>query len=70
MDKSALWWTFPPRFMNSFVGLFTWPTASMLNMEVAPGILAVCKHVVIILAVSNTVRPNSAHTTFATVSYL
>ena len=34
MDRSALWWTFPPRYTNSFVWLYIWPAASTLNMAV------------------------------------
>ena len=33
-DRSALWLTFPPRYTNSFVWLYTWPAASTLNMAV------------------------------------
>ena len=38
MDRSALWSTFPPRYTNPFVWLYTWPAVSTLNMVVASGI--------------------------------
>ena len=38
MDRSALWLTFPPRYANSFVWLYTWPAASTLNVAVDSGI--------------------------------
>ena len=65
MDRSALWLTFPPRYPNSFVWLYTWPAASTLNVEVDSGIPFVCKHMILVLA-SDTVRPNAAHTTTIT----
>ena len=34
MDRSALWLTFPPRYTNSFVRLYTWPVVSSLDMAV------------------------------------
>ena len=61
MDRSALWLTFPPRYTNSFVWLYTCPTASTLNVAVDSGIPFVRKHMISVLA-SDTVRPNAAHT--------
>ena len=34
MDRSVLRLTFPPRYTNSFVWLYTWPAASTLNVAV------------------------------------
>ena len=65
MDRSALWLTFPPRYTNTFVWLYTWPAASTLNMAVDSGIPFVGKHIISVLA-SDTVRPNAAHTTTIT----
>ena len=50
----------PPRYMNSFVWLYTWPAASTLNVAVDSGIPLVRKHMISVLA-SDTVRPNAAH---------
>ena len=65
MDRSALWLMLPPRYTNSFVWLYTWPAASTLNMAVDSGIPFVRKHMISVL-VSDTVRPNAAHTTTIT----
>ena len=65
MDRSALWLTFPPRYENSFVWLYTWPVVSTLNMAVDSGIPFARKHTISVLA-SDTVRPNVAHTTTST----
>ena len=61
MDRSALWLTFPPRYTNSFVWLYTWQAASTLNVAVDSGIPFARKHMSSVLA-SDTVRPNAAHT--------
>ena len=55
----------PPRYTNSFVWLYTWPAASTLNVAVDSGIPFVRKHMISVLA-SDTVRPNTAHTTTIT----
>ena len=65
MDRSALWLTFPPRYTNSFVWLYTWPAASTLNMAVDSGIPSVPKRMISVLA-SDIVRLNAAHTTTIT----
>ena len=65
MDRSALWLTFPPRYTNSFVWLYTWPAASTLNKAVDSGIPFARRHIISVLA-SDTVRPNAAHTTTIT----
>ena len=65
IDRSALWLTFPPRYTNSFVWLYTWPAASTLNVTVDSGILFARKHMISVLA-SDTVRPDAAHTTTIT----
>ena len=65
MDRSAFWLTFPPRYTNSFVWLYTWSAASTLNVAVDSGIPSARKHVISVLA-SDTVRPNAAHTTAIT----
>ena len=65
MDRSALWLTFPPRYTNSFVWLFTWPAASTLNVAVDSGIPFARKDMVSVLAY-DAVRPNAAHTTTIT----
>ena len=62
MDRSAWWLAFPPRCSNSFVWLYTWPAASTLNVAVISDIPFVRKHRIFVLA-SDTVRPNTAHTT-------
>ena len=61
MERSALWLTFPPRYTNSFVWLYTWPTASTLNVAVDSGIPFTRQHVISVLA-SDMMRPNAAHT--------
>ena len=38
IDRSALWLMFSPRYTNSFVWLYTWPTASTLNVALDSGI--------------------------------
>ena len=38
VPRSALWLTFPPRYTNVFVWLYTWPAASTLNVAVDSGI--------------------------------
>ena len=48
--------------MDSFVWLYTWPAASTLNVTMDSGIPFVRKHMISIL-ISDTVRPNAAHTT-------
>ena len=65
MYKSALWLTFPRRYTNSRVWLYTWPVASTLNMAVDYGIPFAREHMISVLA-SNTVRPHAAHTTTIT----
>ena len=65
MDRSAFWLTFPPRYTNSFVWLYTWPAASTLNVAVDFGIPFARKHMISVL-VSYMVRPNAAHTTTIT----
>ena len=65
MYRSALWLTFPPRYRNTFVWLYTWPTASALNMAMDAGIPFARKHMVSVLA-SDTATPNAAHTTTIT----
>ena len=65
MDRSALWLTFPPRYTNSFIWLYTWPAASTLNVAVDSGIPFARKHMISVL-VSDTVRPIAAHTTTIT----
>ena len=65
MDRSVLWLTFPPRYINSLVWLYTWPAASTLNVAVDSGISFARKHMISVLA-SDTVRPNAAHTTTIT----
>ena len=67
MDRSVLWWTVPPRYTNSFVWLYNWPAASTLNVAVGSEILFVCKHMISVLT-SETVRPNTAHTTRSPLS--
>ena len=57
-----LWLTFLSRYTNSSVWLYTWPAVSRLNMVVTSGIAFVCKYMISLLA-SDTVRPNTAHTT-------
>ena len=70
MDRLAWWSTFPPRYTNSCVHLYTWPAASTLNLAVASGIPLVRKHMISVLA-SGTVRPNAAHTvTITTIIFL
>ena len=70
MDRSAWWVTFPPRYTNSCVFLYTWPAASTLNVAVASSIPLVHKHMISVLA-SETVRPNAAHTvTITTIIFL
>ena len=59
-ERLALWLTFPPRYTNSFVWLYTWPAASTLNVAVDSGIPFARKHMISVLA-SDTVRPNAAH---------
>ena len=59
-DRLASWLTFPPRYTNSFVWLYTWPAASTLNVAVDPDIRFARKHMISVLA-SDTVRPNAAH---------
>ena len=66
MDRSALWLTFPPRYINSFVWLYTWPAASTLNVAVDSGIPFAREHMISVLA-SDTVRPDAAHTTTITL---
>ena len=65
MNRSALWLTFPPRYTNSFVWLYTWPATSTLNVAVDSGIGFARKHMISVLA-TYTLRPNAAHTTTIT----
>ena len=59
MDRSALSFTFPPRYTNSFVWLYTWPAASTLNIIAeASGTPFMRKHMISVLA-SDTVRENA-----------
>ena len=62
MCRLTLWLTFPPRYTNSFVWLYTWPAASTLNMAMNFGITFMRNHMISALA-SDTLRPNAAHTT-------
>ena len=55
----------PPGYTNSFVCLYTWPAASTLNMAVDSGIPFARKRMISVV-VSNTMRPNAAHTTVIT----
>ena len=64
-DRLTLWLTFTPRYTNSFVWLYTWPAASTLNVAADSGIPFARKHIIPVLA-SDTVRPNTAHTTTIT----
>ena len=54
-----------PRYINLFIWLYTWPAASTLNLAVDSGIPFARKHMISVL-VSDTVRPNAAHTTTIT----
>ena len=65
MDRSALWLAFPPKYTNSCVWLYTWSTASKLNVVVDSGIPFAREHTISVLA-SDTVRPNPAHRTTIT----
>ena len=65
MDRSAFWLTFPPRYTNSFVWLYTLPAAYTLNVAVDSEIPFVRKHMISVSA-SDTMRPNVAHTTTIT----
>ena len=44
IDRPVLRLTFPPRYTNSFVWLYSWPAASTLNVAVDSGIPFVRKH--------------------------
>ena len=65
MNRSALWLTFPPRYTNSYVWLYTWPAAYTLNTAVDSDIPFARKYMISVL-VSDTTRPNAAHTTTIT----
>ena len=56
VDRSAMWLTFPSRYTNSFVWLYTWLATSTLNVAVDSGIPFVRKYIISVLA-SATVRP-------------
>ena len=47
--RSALWLTFPPRYTNSFVWLYTQPAASTLNTAVESDTAFVHKHMISVL---------------------
>ena len=64
-NRSTLWLTFPPRYTNLFVWLYTWSAVSMLNVAVDSGVPFARKHMISVLA-SDTARPNAAHTTTIT----
>ena len=58
----SLWLTFPPRYTNSSVWLYTWPAVTTLNVAVDSVIPFVRKHMISVLD-SDTMRPNVTHTT-------
>lgn len=62
MDRSALWWlTSPPRYTKSWVCVYTWPAASMLNTVAVSGIPFLHKHTILVKA-SGMVESNGVHT--------
>ena len=61
MDRSALWLTFPPRYINSFVWLYTWPAASALNVAVNSGTPFARKRMISVLASDKAERRAHDH---------